>query len=327
MKRPCTLQDIADQIGCARNTVSMALRDSTRISLKRRRRVKSVAKKMGYVPNLAARNLKTQRSGLIGIYAESARDDVRVALINSLVTQLHTTQSRPILGIADSRQEDWITSPWLQSFLALNVEALVVVTQSMDAAATTVFKRVPSIVVGCAPVDVVEDADRVALDRFEAGQMGVEHLLVRGKTRICIAPRPGDFAKGCLAALRAAGLKPCGPTFREALPCDSMAAFYDRVLAARPRPTGVLLGDSPMAAVFMRTALARGLRVPEDIAVVGYDYFAWADDLKVPLTTIEQPLGEMASQAISLVQRRMAEPSAPRIQHILPHHLVVRASS
>ena len=56
---------------------------------------------MGYVPNLAARNLKTRQSGLIGIYAVSARDNVRVTLINSLFRQLHSTHYKPILGIAD----------------------------------------------------------------------------------------------------------------------------------------------------------------------------------------------------------------------------------
>ncbi|MCK5878941.1 MAG: LacI family DNA-binding transcriptional regulator, partial [Holophagae bacterium] len=146
-----TLQDIADQIGCARNTVSLALRGSKRISFKMRHQIELVSAQVGYVPNLAARNLKTQRSGLIGIYVESATDDVRVRLLNSLVNELHTTHYKPILGIANSpTEEKWHTAPWIQSFLALNVEALVVVKglYEIDQPEADILKQLPTIIVG-----------------------------------------------------------------------------------------------------------------------------------------------------------------------------------
>lgn len=277
------MQDIADRIGCARNTVSMALRGSTRISLKMRERVAREAARMEYIPNLAARNLKTQRSGLIGIYATSAQDDVRVSLINSLVTDLHTTHYRPILGIADSPAEEWSTSPWLQSFMALNVEALVVVAQAIDEGSVSIFKQLPTIVIGCEPDTRLADADCVALDRKEAGRLGAEHLLANGHKRVCVAPRTSGFSTGSLAALRRAELRPCGPVFRTPASLDATERICDRILAAESRPTAVLLGDSPMAARLIHALLQRGLRVPEDMAVLGYDYFAWADHLKVPL--------------------------------------------
>ncbi len=326
-KRACTLQDIADQIGCARNTVSLALRGTTRISLKMRRRIERVAVRMGYVPNLAARNLKTRKSGLIGIYADGAQDDVRVTLINSLVTQLHSTRYKPILGLADAPDDPLQTSPWLQSFRALSVEALVVVAHEICEADMSVLEHAPTIVVGCEPGGVGEAADCIALDRHAAGRIGAEHLQATGQTEICVIPRAGAFGKGCLAALRQAGLKPCGPAVRADLPPEAMAGLCDKVLAARPRPTAVILGDSPLAVHFLRAALQRGVSIPEDLAVIGYDYFAWAEDLKVPLTTIEQPVPEMAALAVDLAKRRLAEPDAPIVQHVLPHRLVIRESA
>jgi len=161
--------------------------------------------------------------------------------------------------------------------------------------------------------------------------MGTEHLLARGKTRICIcAPSPtatADFSKGCVYALREAGVKPCGPTLRKYPLPDEMDSFCAALLACRPKPTAVIFGDSPVAAFFLRAALQRGVRVPQDLAVISYDYFAWADHLKASLTTIEQPLSEMASLTVDLVKRRLAEPSDPKIQHVLSHRLVIREST
>lgn len=294
-----------------------------------RARVKQVADQMGYVPNLTARNLKTRQSGLIGIYAASAQDDVRVAIINSLVTGLHSTHHKPMLGIADSPDDSWIAAPWIESFRALGADALVVATWELQKTAGTLFRQIPTIVVGCPPVENPRLVDCVALDRYEAGRVGVEHLLARGRTRICICaiPHTDDFTQGCLEALRQARIEPCGPLAMKYRSSGEIHAFCSALLASRPKPTSVIFGDSATAAIFLSDALQRGVRIPQDLAVIGYDYLAWADHLKVPLTTIEQPVSEMASLAVDLVKKRLADPDAPTRQYVLPHRLVVRESA
>ncbi len=326
---PCTLQDIANEVGCVTNTVSLALRGSTRISEKMRTRIQQTATRMGYIPNLAARNLKTRQSGLIGIYAAGAEDDVRVTLINSLIKQLHTTHYKPVLGIADFPGESWATAPWLQSFRALNVDALVVIAWELQKDVATIARQVPTIVVGCPPVTREKSVDYVALDRFEAGQIGTEHLLRNGNRKICIcaAPPTDDFSKGCLETLRKAGVMPCGPKIKKYPSVNEMDGFCADVIASRPKPTAVIFGDSAKAAVFLTAALRQGVRIPQDLAVIGYDFFAWADHLKVALTTIEQPLSKMAPLAVDLIKKRLEEPQGPRIHHTLPHHLAIRESS
>ena len=84
--------------------------------------------------------------------------------------------------------------------------------------------------------------------------------------------------------------------------------------------------SSPLAVQFMRAVQQQGVAIPEDLAVIGYDYFPWADMLKVPLTTIEQPIAEMATAAVDITRTRLTEPGAPLMHTVLPHKLVVRAS-
>ena len=327
-KKNPTLQDIADRIGCARNTVSLALRGSTRISLKRRHQVEKVARQIGYVPNLAARNLTTRKSGLIGVYIENAKDDVRVGLLNCLVDGLHSIHYKPVFGTANPIfGEKWYMTPWIQSFHELNVEALVLVKglHKINRHEAKILKRFPSIIVGCEPDICYPLADCVALNRREAGRIGIEHLLDRGKSNICICSyTPEDaFAIGCMDALGKAGLKHCGSV--KTYPSqEEMNDFCVALLACKPKPTAIIFGDSAVAVRFLNVIIEKGIN---DMAVVGYDYFTWADYLKVPLTTIEQPLSEMASLTIDLVRHRLAEPDAPKIQHVLHHRLVIREST
>lgn len=321
-----TLQDLADKAGCSRNTASLAMRDSPRISEKTRKRIQAIARKLGYVPNLAARNLITSRSGLVGVVMNRIRDAVRSHLAEQLLTYLHTSQYRPILGISsDYPRRGGENSPWGQTFRSLNVEAIVVVCEAWaDAPA---LSGIPHVLVGNVP-DPALEVDYVALDRNEASRLAAEHLLARGHQRILITGER-DTALSCAAieAIRSAG--------REALVFDydwpEPEYYLQKILATilnQPkRPSAVFIPDSPKAVEFLHLLHQTPLRCPEDLAVIAYDYFPWADMLDVPLTTIEQPIETLAREAIRLVQNRLANPESPFEKIALPHRLAVRKST
>jgi len=90
---------------------------------------------------------------------------------------------------------------------------------------------------------------------------------------------------------------------------------------------GLIFGDSGDASAFVRGLLDAGKRVPDDVAVVAYDYFPWADMLAVPLTTIDQPLAQMAAEAVAMIQARLADPDAPHVHKTLSHTLIRRQST
>jgi LacI family transcriptional regulator len=93
-----------------------------------------------------------------------------------------------------------------------------------------------------------------------------------------------------------------------------------------PRPTALVILNSEHAVQICKVLGHAGVRIPQDLAVVGYDYLAWADSATVPLTTVEQPLEELASRTVEITRRRLVEPDSPRMQIELPHRLMVRGS-
>jgi DNA-binding LacI/PurR family transcriptional regulator len=322
-----TLDDIARAAGCSKNTASLALRDSKRISLKLRTQIHAIADQLHYTTNSAARNLRVRRSGMIGIYTGTLCDAVRTELVNHLLAELHTAEYHPVLGVGQGQSESWYSSPWMQTFRELRVEALVVLWEKIDKLPEW-SRSIPIILVGCEPNENFP-CDYLALDRKQAGELGTEHLLSRGHRNILIgAYSQSDFAQGCQKRLNSVHCKPYQPSFDINYLDVSQARMTGYTLArTKFHPTAALFPDSGYAANFIQGVLDAHCKVPENIAVVGYDYFPWAQMLAVPLTTIEQPIGTMASIAVELIKRRLAQPGSPAVHMVQPHTLAIRSSS
>ncbi|MCD4823377.1 MAG: LacI family transcriptional regulator [Phycisphaerae bacterium] len=325
-RKVTTLKDIALLAGCSQNTVSLALRNSNRISKEMRKRIRQIARRLKYVPNMAARNLSTRRSGIIGVYTYALYDAVRTELINSLITELHTAEYRPVLGLGKGHVGPWHSSPWMQTFRELNVEAMVVVAETIDKLPQWT-RRIPVILVGCHPNESFQ-CDYLAIDRKQAANSGIEHLISRGHKKILVACNEQSvFAQGCFDTIKKAGLKPYYVCVDYPCSEEQWATVLSYLTRQQDRPTAAIFGDSPLAAEFMHHLQKTGVKIPKDIAIVGYDYFPWAKMLKVPLTTINQPISELASQAVTLVKTRLTEPETPLVHTILPHKLMIRKSS
>ena len=331
MKKNVRLQDIADALGVSRNTVSLALRDSPRISTARRKAIADTAEAMGYRPHHAARQLARRRSGLIGLFTTSLYDAVRMELVNDLMKRLHDDMYRPILGLSGNQAGLDHASPWIATFQELAIEALVLLTQTTTSVPDWAGDM-PVIAVG-GNASNARDCDRVSVNRVAAGRQAAQHLIERGCEYLLVTGSRGHpFID---AAVRAQ---------TDAVPCESIwpvpinhpqlldhleQAIADAVAAqkGKHKKLGLVMGDAPLAAMVMDRLLNRGLRIPDDLAVVSYDYYPPADVLKVPLTTIVQPIAEMVEQTVTLVRRRLADPSGDKQQVVLDHTVIQRASS
>ncbi len=326
-KKTVTLDDIASAAGCSKNTVSLALRDSIRISTVLRSRIRAISEQFNYTPDYAARNLRARRSGLIGIYTHALHDIVRTEMVNHLLSELHTTEYRPVLGLGEPGCGSWSDSAWMQTFRELRIEALVLLWSSVSDGLPEWIRSIPVIMVGGDPAENLQ-CDSLALDRKQAGSAGVDHLISRGRRRILIGAPEGDFRTGCLRSIKAAGYKPYPPPYQPNYRNMREARMFGHTLAKeKERPDAAVFVDSGFAGAFLRGVVDTKLKVPRDIAIVGYDYFPWAEMLAVPLTTIEQPIGMLASKAVDLIRRRMTHPDAPFMHIVQPHAIVVRESS
>lgn len=327
--RRVTQAEVAQLAGCSQNTVALALRDSKRISIKRRQQIRKLATQLGYRPNIAARSLTQQRSGLVGLFTGTL-DHVRTQIASQLIYQLHSTRYRPILGVDESRPKPWYKAPWIESFQDFRVEALVAVAWTDEVELPPWYRQIPLVLAGIQP-DPTLPCDFVGLDRMQAGRTATRYLMGRGHERIiAVANLPHRLVvQGYAAAMREAHL----PTAFAAVVTGAwpthdaeIEALVNRFKQAE-RPTAAVVVNS-LTALHLCEALERAnLRVPQDVAVIGYDPLPMADHLRILLTTIEQPVAALAEQIVDVTQQRLANPEAPLKHIVLDHELVVRAST
>ena len=320
-----TLKTIAETAGCSVNTVSLALRGSNRISEATRNKIEKIAEKAGYVPNLAARNLITSRSGMIGVYTRALYDAVRVELVNHLFSHLHTAEYRPLLGLGYRKSDPWHTSPWIKTFQAMNIEALVIITEDMRQLPSFTGK-LPIILLNCQPNTLLK-CDYIALDRAEAANLGIKHLLSRGHKKILIATKSSQnsvFTQGCRDTLEDSGYPGQSNNFFSISHENEIPDLMSYI--QETKPSAVIFGDSGLAAIFIKQLGRKKIKVPQDIAVIAYYYFPGADLLTPSLTTIEQPIDILAQKAVEVVNNRLSNPDSKHEHIVLKHTLVVRES-
>jgi len=330
LDRPVTQTDIAQVVGCSQNTVALALRESPRISSQRRREILRVARQMGYRANVAARSLRRGRTGLIGLFT-GMLDFVRLRYARQMLSLLHTTEYKPILGTDDGAIKPWYRASWIETLRELQVEALVSFAwHDFDAGLPTWRSQIPIIMSGFS-TRIPAGCDCINMDRRGAGQMATEHLLRRGLKRVeMITSNPQAIANnGYVDAMKQAGLRPTIHHRQKNESEEVMAQLFIQRLKAKRRvePIGIFAISSPMAAYLCNMAREAGIRIPQDLAVVGYDYMQWADRVAIPLTTVEQPIDELVKATINAVRVRLSKPAAEHIRETLPFNLVKRASA
>ena len=323
--KEATIKDIAEVAGCSKNTVSLALRGSSRISPARRDEIEAIALSLGYVANLSARHLSAKQSPFIGIFTQTIRDAVRMTLIDKLITGFHGTGLHPIFGLGDSAEQQWQHSPWIEAYRAMRVQAIVLVGEAPGLKLHPGPRKVPMVLVHCQPDEHLE-CDYIGLDRAEAAFLGKNRLEEHGRRSIVVFGSRGSTFTQSVAesGTPSCSVSICCVDIGE--PKAMAGECFSHFLSQRGVYDGALFQDSGVAAEFLNMAVLKGIPIPEELAIVAYDYYPQADLLKVGLSTIEQPLDELAERAIEIIVRRAHHPEAPWVHETLPHRLALRES-
>jgi DNA-binding LacI/PurR family transcriptional regulator len=174
----------------------------------------------------------------------------------------------------------------------------------------------------------------VAVDERGAGELATQHLIELGHSRIGYVAGPDYYlptrqkAAGRESALRGAGLSPNGLVAHgNDFSVEEGRAALRQLLEHDPPPTGVICSSDLMAIGVLQEAAARGLRVPEDLSVVGFDGIDAAAWTSPALTTMEQPIAEIAETAVNALRTLIAEPEKPLPDYSFRPRLRVRAST
>jgi LacI family transcriptional regulator len=332
---PVRLKDIARDLGVSVVTVSKVLRNHADIGPATRARVLKRVRELGYQPDLTARALVTGRTGLLGMIAPD--------LVHPFFAQVAEALSRALrpagchLVIASSGEDPELERAEIDQLVARRVDVLLVASTQADPA---VFRRLADRGVRYILIDrrfTGLSAPFVGIDDERAGQLATEHLAAQGCRRIAHIPGPplspaaGRFA-GFRKTLARLGIPvPKGFVTGRTGDVGGDEAGYrvmNRLLALKPRPDGVFCYNDPIAAGAVRALIEAGLRIPEDVAVVGCGNVRYSELLRVPLTTVDQDsagIGEQAGRlALDLIGSKTTV--APRTIFLEPK-LVVRASS
>jgi len=332
------MKRIAGELGVSITTVSKVLNNREDIGDETRARVLAKVAELGYQPNAVARSLTLRRTHTLGVVIP----DLMHSFFVEIVAGIETVASARGYGILlCSSSEDAVKERQELDMLRQRQVDGVVLGSANAAGNTDLLQRFTSLGLGLVMIDRDDHpdvrCDRVVTDDHEVGRLATAHLIERGRkaiahitgTSVVHAKRRAD---GYRAALRSAGIK--GKVewmvrggFKEA---DGHRAMT-RLLALRPRVDAVFAANDPSAIGAMKAIWDAGLRVPEDIAVVGAGDIALGDLLRVPLTTVSWSREEQGKAAAELLLERVeadpsVKPARPR-RVVIPPKLVARRSS
>jgi len=318
-----TLYDIAKDLKVSVVTVSKVLRNQGRISTRTRDRVLKRAKELDYRPNLVARSLVTRRTYTIGLLLPDFTHPFFAEIAKAIA---ETVRPRGYHVIISYFEED----PALErieadSLLSRRVDGLILASSQLPGR-LELFKqlrirKLPFVLID-RPIDGVR-ASFVGVDNDAVGNLATTHLIEQGCRRIAHLRGP----KIGLAAKRLNGYRAALKKHKMKAPADYVveAGFQDQtgyeamkqLLKTNPRPDGVFGYNDPVAIGAMKALLEAGLRVPEDVAVIGAGNVHYSDALAVPLTTIDQKTREIGARAAELLLGQIESKRPPRPAKIL----------
>jgi DNA-binding LacI/PurR family transcriptional regulator len=330
-ERP-TLEAVARLAGVSRATVSRVVNGSTTVAEPIRDAVKRAVTELGYLPNLAARSLVTQRTDSIALILQETAtrvfsdDPLFTGIIQGVSQELDAADKQLVLMLASSvagheRVERYATARHVDGVMFASMHGIDPLPGLLD-------KLGIPVVVNGRPLGR-STVPYVDVDHIGGVKAAVKRLLDAGRTRIATIAGPQDMVAGIdrLAGYRAAlrgsdrrSIVAVGDFTRE-----SGTAAMRQLLEDDPLLDAVFVASDLMAHGAIRTLHELGRRVPEDVAVISFDDSELARYTDPPLTTIRQPIVQLGRELARQVLRSIAgEEVAPAV--ILPTELIVRAS-
>ncbi|MEV6260310.1 LacI family DNA-binding transcriptional regulator [Streptomyces sp. NPDC051784] len=336
-----TLEEVAARAGVGRGTASRVINGSPRVSAQTREAVEAAVAELGYVPNRAARALAGNRTDAIALvvpesetrfFAEPYFSDI----VRGVGAALADTEMQLLLTLAGNDRERRRLAQYLT---AHRVDGVILVSVHADDPLPDLLEQLgmPSVISGRR--HATETLPSVDSDNFEGARSAVDHFIARGRRSIATITGRLDVygaqrrLDGYRKAIAAAGLD---PDERLIAPADFSeeggARAMRELLERRPDVDAVFAASDVMAAGARQVLRESGRRIPDDVALIGFDDSAVARHMDPPLTSVRQPIEEMGRMMTRVLLQEIAHRSSddssrerPRI--VLPTELVVRESS
>lgn len=329
-----TLDEVARLAGVSRATASRAINGGARVSSAAQAAVDDAVRNLGFTPNPAARSLVTRRTGSVALVVPEP--DERVFSDPFFARALHginavlSERDLQLMLLLARPGEEQRTLRYLRNG---HVDGAIVVSHHRSDGLSQDLSTIgmPCVFVG-RPWYHADQVAYVDADNVEGGRAAAQLLIDRGCRRIGTIAGPADMSAGAdrlegfRQALGAAGLPDDVVAFGDFTEAGGMEAA-EQLLGSHPDLDGIVAASDLMAAGALRVLAARGKSVPDQVAIVGYDDLGVPERTSPPLTTLRNPIGDMAAQAARLLIDQLGSAGAAMPSRVIFRAAVVRRGS
>jgi DNA-binding LacI/PurR family transcriptional regulator len=328
------LKDIAQHIGVSVMTVSKALRDAPDVSAATKARIKSLAQQMGYVPDSSAQGLRTRTTKLLGLVIPSITNPIYARIIYAIEERAHELGYDVLLAHSLNKPER--EEVCIRRMLSRRVDGLFISPVYRFEAEARVYQEIiarktPTVLLG-PPAPFCKSFPSIEVEELIASYNATQHLLKLGHKRIAYltgsatAPWSHERFEGYRRALREAGLDVDDKlVFQSGSTIEDGAKAALQMLNESCKATAVQAVSDLVAIGCAETLLAQGLKIPEDISIVGFGNILTTEYFRVPMTTIRQPKFRLGVAAVETMMNLIRGEKVESKR--LPAELVVRKST
>ena len=323
------MREVALHAGVSIATVSNAINRPAKVRPATVERVQRAMDELGFVRNDAARRLKRGRSSSIGLLVEDFANPFFIDIARAIEASADEVGLSVLLG--DSNRSTDRELSYLDVFEQQRVEGLIIAPVSPDLLERIARHGTPAVLLDRQAGSRAFSS--VALDDHAGGRLAIDHLASLGRRRAAFVggpltiPQVGDRLAGARAAARARGIELIHVA-TAALTFDEGERVGHELVASGTLPDAVFAANDLVAlGVVKALHMERGIDVPAQVAVIGYDDISLARHSLLPLASIQQPSAEIGRTALALLLDEMRDPDVERRQILLPPRLVVRDSA
>lgn len=316
--------------GVSHQTVSRVINNSDAVHPDTRLRVEEAIMALGYQPNAIARSMASGRSGNLACFSPNLTDYTFASIIDG--AEQEARRHGYFLMSASAAGPDTFGLLVEQLVAGRRADGMLVINPYADERHALLPEGFPTVFAGARPRE--EAANSVALNDVAVGCQATDHLIAAGHRRIGMVTGPPaedctqDRSLGYRRCLDAAGL-PYDPALVWQGDWSAASGYraFQHFAEARPQPTAIFAQNDQMAVGILRAARDAGVRLPDELSVIGVDDIPLAAYFAPPLTTVRQDFADIGRQAVRLLIRAVEEPDAAPEHLLLPGEMIVRRST
>ncbi|MGD6817747.1 LacI family DNA-binding transcriptional regulator [Metabacillus sp. 113a] len=327
-----TIEDVARSAGLSRTTVSRVINDHPYVSALKKRKVMEAMEQLGYVPNSAARSLRNQRTGVIAVLIPRVMNPFFSQLIETL--ELAASESFYQLIICQTQYSAQKELTYLNLLKTRQVDGVILTSAENDWGIIEEYLDYGPVVL-CNEFEEKANVPMIFMDQKEAGYKATKHLIEQGHRKIayCCGRYRSNVAaareEGFKQALFEAGLPfDESDSYREAITSEDGKDIFQMIRQSQNRPTAIFTGSDEVAAGIISEAARCNWKIPNDLAVAGFDNQVITELMNPRITTVEQPVCEMALKTMEIMMSRIRmKQFSGKEMHKFSMKLIVREST